>query len=204
MALVNGSVQDITADVALATSNPKIVDNFDDLLENDAALDSRLSTAETDKAPLASPTFTGTVTSPKVVITTEGGIAISLTNKTGVASVKGSLVATSMVTDHAFELQTDEINTIGIVYEDGIADGSECLVVVSGIADVLLKDATASTRGFWAIAADTDGRADITQPTPSPNTTTNEHTIHFKEIGHCLESKVAGTNVLAKCVLHFN
>ena len=204
MALVNGSVEDITADVALATSKPKIQGNDEKLLANEVALDSRLSTAETDKAPLASPTFTGTVTAPKTALTPEGGIAISLTNKTGVASVKGSLVATSTVTDHAFELQADEINTIGIVYEDGIADGSECLVVVSGIADVLLKDATASTRGFWAVAADTDGRANITEPTPSPNNTVGEHTIHFKEIGHCLESKVAGTDVLAKCVLHFN
>ena len=29
-------------------------------------------------------------------------------------------------------------------------------------------------------------------------------TAHFREIGHTLESKVGGTDVLCKCVLHFN
>jgi len=27
---------------------------------------------------------------------------------------------------------------------------------------------------------------------------------HFREIGHCLESKEAGTDVLCKIALHFN
>lgn len=27
---------------------------------------------------------------------------------------------------------------------------------------------------------------------------------HFKEIGHVMESKNAGTNVLVRCILHFN
>jgi len=27
---------------------------------------------------------------------------------------------------------------------------------------------------------------------------------HMSEIGHCIESKTAGTNVLAKIIMHFN
>lgn len=137
-------------------------------------------------------------------ITKEGGYAIKLLNNTGSSSVKGTLVSASPNIDNSFILQTNEFDTIGVVYEDGIANESSCWVVISGIAQVLLKNSTSATRGYWAIAADTDGRANITQPTPQPNNTLSEHTIHFKEIGHCIESKNAGTDVLAKCVLHFN
>jgi len=140
----------------------------------------------------------------KTGVSNEGGLLIKLTNNTGSPTVKGSLVSSSPNINDGFILQNNEFDTIGVVYENGIADGEETYIVVSGIAEVLLKDGTASTRGYWAIAADTDGRANITQPTPSPNNTLNEHTIHFKEIGHCIETKSAGSNVLAKCILHFN
>jgi hypothetical protein len=46
MAVVNASVSDITADVALATSKPKIKDNFDDLLANDVAIEARETVLE--------------------------------------------------------------------------------------------------------------------------------------------------------------
>jgi len=138
----------------------------------------------------------------KFKITPEGGYAIRLTNDTGAASVKGSVVTTGGTVDNSFVLQSAEFEAIGVAYEDGIADGSECWVVVSGIAEVLLKDGTAATRGYWAKCADTDGRALVTTPpTGIGALSTSEH---FMEIGHCLTSKDAGTNVLAKIVLHFN
>lgn len=138
------------------------------------------------------------------MVTPEGGYAIKMVNKTGSNSVKGSVVSVSSTTDVAFKLQENEFDAFGIVYDNGIADGQECYVVIAGVAQVLLKDSTASTRGNWVVAADTDGRANATQPTPFPNNTLGEHTLHFKEIGHCLETKEAGTSVLAKCIIHFN
>ena len=64
----------------------------------------------------------------------------------------------------------------GIVYEAGIADGSECWVVVSGIADVLLVDSVASTRSWIAYSsATTAGRIDTTATAPATIT-------HFREI----------------------
>jgi hypothetical protein len=130
----------------------------------------------------------------------DGGLMIKLINKTGSASVKGSVVACSTGTDNAFHLQNNEFDSIGAVYESGIADGQLCWVVISGIADVLWKNDTAATRGRVALAADTDGRAiDVAVPTANPVVAE-----HFKEIGHVLETKSAGTNVLVKCVLHFN
>jgi hypothetical protein len=129
-----------------------------------------------------------------------GGFMIKLLNKTGSATVKGSVVACSDSVDNAFKLQDNEYDSIGIVYESGIADGVAAWIVIYGIAEVLFKDGESSTREYVVLAADTNGRA-LNIDVPSGNPVQAEH---FKEIGHVLESKVAGTNVLVKCVLHFN
>lgn len=187
MSLVNGTVEDISVDATLAESKPKIKDNFDDLLANDAAIDTRTTNIE-------SVVVTST---PKIKFTAEGGLAIKLTNKTGSASVKGTIVRASTSNDNAFILSgvsSDE--PVGIVYDNGIADASECWIIVSGIAEVLLKDGTACTRGDWAGVSDTSGRAYAsTEPAAAAG--------HDTEIGHFIESKGSGTNVLAKLVLHF-
>jgi|LGVF01.2.fsa_nt_gb hypothetical protein len=132
-----------------------------------------------------------------------GGRAIKLKNLTGAPSVKGTLVEANETTEDGFEILSDLYDCIGIIYEDGIADGEDCWVVVSGIAEVLLKDTTTSTTGNWVKASDTDGRADATLELPSGGTLPQLQE-HFQEIGHCIETKVAGTDVLAKIVLHFN
>lgn len=135
--------------------------------------------------------------STKVKFTLEGGLAERLINKTGVASVKGSLVQPN-TNDGSFELTDGDCKEcFGAVYEDGIADGSECWVVVGGIAEVLLKDATASTTKNWVKTSDVAGRADATGTSPAAAPT------HFEEVGHCIETKGAGTDVLAKIVMHF-
>lgn len=141
----------------------------------------------------------------KCRITAEGGLAVLLTNKTGGNSVKGQIVAASDTVENAFmTVVADDYDPIGAVYESGIADGSECWVVVYGIAEVLLKDATTSTRGYWVrISSDTAGRADATAAAPSGGTI-GEIDAHFREIGHCFESKEAGTDVLCKIIMHMN
>jgi hypothetical protein len=128
-----------------------------------------------------------------------GGIMIKLTNKTGANSVKGTVVYADPAVDNAFEINPiDGDMPIGVVYTDGIADGSECWVVVAGIAEVLLVDSVATTRSYVAYSSGTTaGRIDTSATVPAA-------LVHFREIGHTLESKGAGTNVLVKCVLHFN
>lgn len=122
-------------------------------------------------------------------------------NKTGVASVKGTLVMFDTANDYSFVLNTagatgDE--PIGVVYENGIDDGNYCRVIVAGSALVLLQDTTASTRGNWMKNSDTvAGRVDATNASPIPAQ-------HWREIGHCCESQSAGTDVLAEGMLHFN
>jgi len=134
----------------------------------------------------------------KITWTEEGGLAIRLTNETGLASVKGTIVEADSGVDNAFDIADASSNhSIGVVYEDGIVDGAECLIVISGRCQVLLKDATLSTRGNWVKVSDVAGRADATGGSPAAAPT------HFLEIGHCLESKGADTDVLAYCTLHY-
>jgi hypothetical protein len=135
-------------------------------------------------------------------VTPEGGYAIRLINKTGAASVKGTIVVAADNADSAFK--TAPANSpapYGAVYESGIADGEPCFVVVGGIADVLLKDGTAATRGNWVGVSDTAGRA---YATDHPGSVPPEAAVHSRELGHCIENKDAGVGVLAKIVMHFN
>lgn len=133
--------------------------------------------------------------------TGERGFLTKLMNGTGTASVKGSLVAMSASADNQVVLQNNELDTVGVVAEAGVADGSEMWVWKSGSkAQVLYKDSTAATRGYLLLAADTDGRAiDVAVPTSNPVVAQ-----HFKECGHVCESKDAGTGVLVLADLHFN
>jgi len=135
-----------------------------------------------------------------------GGLMVRLINKTGAASVKGVIVELSSATDFAImEATAGGPDPIGVVYEDGIADGDSVWVVYSGPAQVLLKDGTAATREYWgALSDDTAGRADFTTAAPSGGTVNELRTHLEREIGHVMESQSAGTDVLCWCFLHFN
>ena len=134
-------------------------------------------------------------------VTGERGIVQKMKNTTGATSVKGSVIAQSTTADNAFVLEANEFDTIGVVAESGVAHNADCWIWVNGsVAQVLWKNDTTATRGYVALAADTDGRA-INVEVPTVNPAVAEH---FKEIGHVLESKDAGTNVLVFVNLHFN
>ena len=124
---------------------------------------------------------------------------VQLINKTGANSVKGSVVSISDTTDNAFRLNPiDGDMPIGVVYQNGVADGSLCLIITGGIAEVLLVDGVASTRSYIGYSSSTvAGRIDTSASVPAA-------LLHFREIGHTLESKTGGTNILCKCIIHFN
>ena len=131
-------------------------------------------------------------------LTSNGGYAIRMINKTASPSVKGTVVTVSSNTDNAFMIAPgSSTKPIGVVFESGIADGSLCLIVVAGICEVLLKNNTSAVRGNWVTVSDTDGRADATVSSPNPATV-------FASIGYALESKTSGTDVLLKTTLHLN
>ncbi|MDD2365163.1 MAG: hypothetical protein PHN84_03270 [Desulfuromonadaceae bacterium] len=138
-------------------------------------------------------------------LTPLGGVAVQLINKTGAPSVKGSLVCPSPSTDAAVRLtETDDIDPCGVILNSGVSDGSDVWVVVSGVAEVLLEDSTAATRGYWARTSITQaGRANITAAVPAGGTITAIEA-HMKEVGHSLESVTAGTNKLCRIFFHTN
>lgn len=126
--------------------------------------------------------------------TERGGKAISLINDTGVASVKGELVDMSDAIDFGFKVEDEELDSIGVVYEGGVADGQPTWIVTEGPVQVLLKDTTAAVHGNWVKGSATVGRVEATV-TPS-GISAIASAEHFKEVGHCMESKSAGTDVL--------
>ena len=134
--------------------------------------------------------------------TNERGFLVKLINRTGATSVKGTLVSCSTSADREVVKQANEYDTVGVIQEAGIAEGSEMWVwMIGSVCQVLMKDTVAAVRGDILLAADTDGRATDTSNPGSglPGTDT-----HFKECGHFLESKTGGTDVLALAMLHFN
>lgn len=135
-----------------------------------------------------------------VKFTPEGGLAVRYLNGTGGASVKGTLVAASTSANLTAIKQTNEYDTFGVVYEDGVPSGAEMWVVIAGKAQVLLEDGTAATRGNLAVASDVDGRADCTVAAPGSGIPAVD--THFKEIGHCLETENAGANTPACATTH--
>jgi hypothetical protein len=84
-------------------------------------------------------------------------------------------------------------STIGVVYDEGIADGEQCHIVKSGAGFVLLEDGQGCIRGETAIISPVaDGRVRSTSAiTPS-------------SVGFFEETKEAGTNVIARISIHLD
>lgn len=138
--------------------------------------------------------FTKSVENPKMKLTTLGGYAIRLTNRTGSNTVAGQIVKASTATDDAFALAgVNELMPIGVILESGVSNGSEAWIVVSGIV-VVLVDAGGCARGDRLITAAIGGFATVNN---APSVA-----VHFQEIGHSIETRVGAG--LVRCVVHFN
>jgi hypothetical protein len=126
-------------------------------------------------------------------------------NKTGAASIKGTLVMLSASTDDAVDVcSAGAEDPIGVIYDSGVADGSLVRVIKHGKAQVLLQDGTGSTRKNWVKVSDTQaGRADATNALP-PGGTVQALEEHLREVGHAAESVSSGTDVLMWLECHFN
>ena len=140
----------------------------------------------------------------KRMYSAEGGTCIRLTNKTGNPSVKGEIVAVHETVENAVKLTEEDTKLcMGVFYEGGVADGSECWVAIHGIVEVMLENDTTCIAGNWVIPG-VAGRADATATAP-PGGSVQNNEIHFGEIGHCLEDEdTGGTDILVKIDMHFN
>lgn len=139
--------------------------------------------------------------SGKIRFTGDGEFQVRLTNRTGSGAVRGELVKADAANDNSFVLTgIDDAEYMGVVGEDGVSDGSETWITIGGKAQILLKDSTASVRGNWVKTSDVAGRADATAASP-PGGGISQLDEHMQEVGNTVESKSAGTDVLAWVVL---
>jgi hypothetical protein len=133
------------------------------------------------------------------MITAIGGFAVRMKNRTGVNSVKGKLVIASNAAFNGVNTApSNSDRVLGAMYEDDIATGEDCWVVVGGAADVKLEDSVGSTRGQWVGSSPTAGRA-LTKDDPA---SVSER---LQEIGHCVQT-IAGdpAGALCRIIMHFN
>lgn len=148
------------------------------------------------------------MTDARTMMNEEGGYMVRVYNRTGAASVKGTLVSASDAYNYSVRLTpVGGLDSVGVVYEDGIADGSYVWVVTGGRAQVRFGNAT--TLGYFArMSISTDsgypaaGFAFCEAAPSTPFATDN----HFREVGHVNEQISApGTSgALAWCFVHFN
>ncbi len=144
----------------------------------------------------ATGTFSAGVGNSDFKITPEGGFAVRLTNKSGAATVKGQIVSHKGTVANAFDLTAvDAKHCLGVVYEIGVEDGAQCWVVVSGIAQVLMKNA--ATMGQMCripLNGDAGKDAGYAMAAEQPDTAS------VYKIGDVLET--ANAEVLCKVLLH--
>lgn len=138
-----------------------------------------------------------------LAFTPAGGIARKFTNKTGGASVRGQLVTTGSAANSVILTTAGVPNAMGAMWSRDVADGGTCYVVISGVADVLFADGQSPTVGWWVGSSDAvNGRARAAASLPDNSGA--GVTMHNHEIGHCIQTINAGTDVVARVVLHFN
>jgi len=131
-----------------------------------------------------------------LLITSVGGIAIKLINRTGHSSVKGEIVESSGTVDFEVTLESaGGVDPVGAIYNAGIAEGSDVWVACAGIVEVLY-DANGAINGGWVETSDlTAGRADGSAASPAAAPA------HFEEMGHALED--AAANTVGRITMHF-
>lgn len=133
-----------------------------------------------------------------VWFTPEGGVAVKYINDTGAPSIKGTIVCASPLTDNAVSL-APALSTmaIGVIYEDNIEPNAMVKVVISGKAQVLLKDGAAAVRGSWCGVSDVAGRMYMRIIPENVEE-------RFRQIGYSLEQKSADSFQLSLVNLVFN
>ena len=141
---------------------------------------------------------------PKVKLTPDGGVAVKMTNKTGESSIEGTVVGVSHsgIDNAVQKIIVDIPDPIGVIAENGVSDGAEVWVVISGIAKVLFIGNTTRghlARGFLSSDSGYISGYGLSEAVPTSPFANDKH---FYEFGHVLESRVGAG--LSKCVLHFN
>lgn len=128
--------------------------------------------------------------------TGEYGMQMRVLNKTGGASIKGYLLRASSTTNYGFQyVAVDEPDPIYVVYESGVADGSEMWVWAFGLVQIYTGNACSRRYVIRAVAtgdADTTSGRATAEAAPSSPFATDKH---FQEIAHAAAAGSAGLNM---------
>lgn len=144
-------------------------------------------------------TVPGGFKSERVWLTPEGGVASKFTNNSGGTLAHGTAVSLSSSNDASVVPQNNEYDCIGFVYGSSI-NGGDCWVITCGVAEALFANGNQPQRGYWVKCSATDGRVEAAVGPSSVSAIAAAE--HFREVGHCLETKAAGTGVVARIVVH--
>ena len=126
-----------------------------------------------------------------------------MTNKTGSPSIKGTIIQPSTVADNAFKIPVVPFACTGVVYDNGVPDGSLCKIVIHGKAYVRTEDNIAIKRDWW-VGASTVTAGTVLATTEPPGTGfVLVSQDHFREVGHTLTERSAGSTALILCQLHW-
>ena len=132
----------------------------------------------------------------RIYLTPEGGMAVKMTAAEGMA--QGEIVYMNLtgVGGQVWKAPVDSDMPIGTVYDASATAGGEVWISTAGIGFAKLTDAVAPTIGnIITTSASARGLGDQAAAIPSVAK-------HYKEIGHFIESGVAGQP--ARAILHFN
>ena len=136
-------------------------------------------------------------------VTPEGGSYVWMINKTGAASVKGTVVDAHRTIENAVRnIVVDVPDPIGVIYDNGVPDGSLVRVVMSGIAEALFIGSVTIghlARGFVTGDAGYVSGKLLSEAVPTSPFASDKH---FYECGHTIQARTGAG--LAKIVLHFN
>lgn len=139
----------------------------------------------------------------EAVLTKEGGLAVWFQNRTGAPTVKGMLVTMGTAPSSVVACPKTVPKCCGVILDAGVLDSEFVRVVIAGVAYVLVEDGLGPTVGYWVgLSSVTDGRAQFQATLPDNSGAGID--LHNREIGHCVDTVPAGTDVLARVVLHFN
>lgn len=139
----------------------------------------------------------GRVTTPNMMITPEGGLAVRVYNGSGAPLLQGRVVKPDLNTDDGVLLTViSDPDPIGVVYAD-IPDTQWGWVVVSGVVDVYVDNAGATPRESWlGVSPTTAGQCTSSAVPPGLVLA------HFTEVGHTVRSRTGAG--LVRSIVHFN
>ena len=133
--------------------------------------------------------------SDKLLFTPAGGMAVKFVNRTGSVSTPGSVLSLSSSHQGSVILATQLTPVVGVMSSDGVADGRDVWVTISGMSIVLVKDSVEVVCGALLKCSDVPGRVDVVS---------DASTFSGYSVGYSSATVAAGLGCSVEALLHFS